>query len=311
MEWCITQRVTAFPASYESVGGFVAQKVAALHGSAKSVANIVSSLHIFSLQCNHPWLSERDLYRLTRIRKQLVLQDPVPIRRRHPLVLSMIEQIIKCYLCPKYSSYNLLQATMMLVAHNGLLRGGELLSGFKVEHVAWDHRNRSFTIHHAGPTKTVRTQQGIHVRITDYRGSKSAYQYLVKWFNDQNLWTKKGSFIFPFYHRACKGADAFFDFQQQASRKWFERITRRAVASLGVDPAEYTLHSFRAGGATDLFVIGVPYAKIKKYGRWVSDAGLVYYRDDVEVSASVAGAFGSGLYDRNKDYELGRVGVLA
>jgi hypothetical protein len=59
-----------------------------------------------------------------------------------------------------------------------------------------------------------------------------------------------------------------------------------------LDPRQYSGHSFRAGGATDLFTARVPYNIIKKFGRWKSDAAMKYYRDELDISNSVASAFG-------------------
>ena len=49
----------------------------------------------------------------------------------------------------------------------------------------------------------------------------------------------------------------------------------------------------RAGGATDLFNMNVPYLYIKLWGRWKSDAALTYYRDRVAAKLSIANAFAS------------------
>ena len=59
-----------------------------------------------------------------------------------------------------------------------------------------------------------------------------------------------------------------------------------------MDIVDYSGHSLRAGGATDLFVKRVPYYLIKKMGRWKSDAALLYYRSDKDVYEAVRKAFG-------------------
>jgi len=63
------------------------------------------------------------------------------------------------------------------------------------------------------------------------------------------------------------------------------------VAANGLDSRFYSGHSPRAGGATDVFVGRVPYYIIKKAGRWVSDAAMIYYRDDEDVVNAVANCF--------------------
>ena len=52
-----------------------------------------------------------------------------------------------------------------------------------------------------------------------------------------------------------------------------------SVERIGLSGGNFAGHSLRAGGATDLFAAGVPYPVIKKFGRWKSDAALLYYRD--------------------------------
>ena len=63
------------------------------------------------------------------------------------------------------------------------------------------------------------------------------------------------------------------------------------VVMNGGKPEQYSGHSLRAGGATDLFVARTPYYLIKKAGRWKSDAAMLYYRCDEDVCKAVAAAF--------------------
>ena len=59
----------------------------------------------------------------------------------------------------------------------------------------------------------------------------------------------------------------------------------------GRDGSTFGAHSGRGGGTTDLFRMKVAYAIIKKFGRWKSDACLIYFRDIEEVASSSAAAF--------------------
>ncbi len=307
VEWCICNGVVAYPASYESVAGFITDKVRALDGSAKSEANMVSSIKVFGHHLNMPWLSSAAQYKLNKIRSQLHLQDKVAIKRMQPFVRSMILELLDQGLDVDNSPYDLLVATIILLGHNGLLRQGELLCGIQVCDLAWDRRTRSVTIQ-LPATKTHRSGAGVQVRITDHAGP-SAYKFLLRWCTSQNLFGKPQQYIFPRYLHGHRKTGPCFDFRQTASKSWFRRMLNKVVVGLGFNPSMYSGHSLRAGGATDLFIIGVPYPKIKLYGRWKSDAALVYYREDIEVSRSVANAFGLGSYNISEDYEFGRVGV--
>jgi hypothetical protein len=104
--------------------------------------------------------------------------------------------------------------------------------------------------------------------------------------DQQDLWNKGGARIFP----ASRGKGRF-DFGKTASGTWFRGRIKREVEKVGLDPHYYSGHSFRAGGATDLFVARVPYPMIKKKGRWVSDVAMVYFRDDDDIEEAVSAAF--------------------
>lgn len=305
--WCAQRRRRAFPPCYDSVAGFVASEVRRLNGSTKSLANVVSSLKIFCDQIGVPWLSNAELYRLNRVRRQLVLEDTTPVMRRKPIVLSTLQSMIRRHWDVRNDPYSLLCATMAFTAHNGLLRGGELLCGLQVKDLEWDHRSRSVTIH-LDPTKTERSGAGVYVRLADFSGL-SAYKLLRRWFRTQGLEGHGDYYLFPFHTRRRRGSPVHFDFHRPASKKWFGTVTNSIALFMGHNPKHYSNHSYRAGGATDLFLCGVPYPQIKRYGRWKSDCALVYLRDDIKVSLSVARAFGGGCSSSTHRHAIGGVGV--
>lgn len=306
-QWCRARSLAAFPARYNTIAGYIAEKVLSLNGSAKSVSNWVSSLHVHSMRRGHPWLSEGDLHKLAGVRRQLALEDTTPVDRKHPFVLGMIRDALRNVWKARKSPYDLLCATAALVAHNGLLRGGELLYGLRARDVTWEQRGRSVSLHLRW-TKTVRHGSGVSVRITDFPGP-SAYKYLRAWYKQQGLARRPGAFVFPHFVARGNRGKGSFDFSRPARVRWFRSMIKSTVTQLGLNPQHYSGHSFRAGGATDLFIMRVPYPHIKKYGRWISDAAMVYYRDDIEVSATVAEAFGAEKKARVSAREYKSVGV--
>lgn len=58
-------------------------------------------------------------------------------------------------------------------------------------------------------------------------------------------------------------------------------LFRRAAATLGLEPAEFSGHSGRIGGATDLFACDAPPTFIQIAGRWDSDLWQIYSRQCV------------------------------
>ena len=84
---------------------------------------------------------------------------------------------------------------------------------------------------------------------------------------------------------------------RRTSRCWkpFKRTEavsalRLMIGSSGRDPAQYTLHSGRIGGATQLAAQGVPELQIQCAGRWKSRAFMTYVREVGEGSGSVSAA---------------------
>jgi len=81
---------------------------------------------------------------------------------------------------------------------------------------------------------------------------------------------------------------------------WLRAGVKRGVRLIGLDHKEFSAHSLRAGGATDLFSYKVPYYIIKKMGRWTSDSAMLYFRNDEEVHEAVFSAFRHIRKTRNK-----------
>jgi hypothetical protein len=59
-------------------------------------------------------------------------------------------------------------------------------------------------------------------------------------------------------------------------RATVNKALRDTAARMGLDPDAHKTHSLRAGGASALFALGWPPAKIQRRGRWVSDCWLLY-----------------------------------
>jgi integrase len=172
----------------------------------------------------------------------------------------------------------------MYMGHDGLFRAGELMSGFKVSDLVWSLDHSQFTVV-LERSKTNRKGGGESVTICDYEG-RSAVKLMIQWFGVMGLWDKPDAHIFP----SRKGKSWLWD--RTLSTDWLRDSIKRRVVVLGLDPEKFSGHSLRAGGATDLFVARVPYFLIKKMGRWESDAAMLYYRCEADVTDAVAAAFG-------------------
>jgi hypothetical protein len=251
------------------------------NGSTKSLNNMLSSLKVYSLQQNHSWLDASDAYQLKKIKEALEFHDSSSSRQMLPFTQQILQQLVPHFDLEDEVEY--LKLMMMWLAHDSLMRSGELLSGLKCKDLAWDNMDQSVTIT-LWRSKANRRGAAEIIRLVDYEGI-SAYKLLSTWFDNFNLCLQ----LFP---KPMKNNSLNFD--EVPSPRWWSGVIRQAVSRIGLQPAQYSGHSFRAGGATDLFTARVPYNIIKKMGRWKTDSALKYYRDEVDVAVTVAEAFGRG-----------------
>ena len=95
------------------------------------------------------------------------------------------------------------------------------------------------------------------------------------------------------------------DWTRAASSKDFvrEAQARARMAHMAEEAiARITGHSWRAGGATDQLLAGMPETFIMKQGRWLSDAFRVYFRLSRSVLASLSGRLMQSMVTRTAAY---------
>ena len=160
---------------------------------------------------------------------------------------------------------------MCFVAHDGLLRSGELLS-LTVGDLRWDSANRTSCSLRIDTSKANQFGAPEWVPYEDF-GDESAAgllrDYVARFQLDRRPPTSP---LFPLFPGQSDGAIAL-------SHAAFTRRFRSLLDRAGLPPAGYTGHSFRSGGATDLFNGECRPHTIKFQGRWLSDAIWIYVRD--------------------------------
>jgi hypothetical protein len=282
---CEAEGTSAFPPSYSAVCLYVSELVRKRKGSAKTLDAAVAAVKVAAGDRGCSWLSEHEVFKLGRLVKQYELEDPYQVNRKHGLQLK--------HLLPWTESkdledvFQLEEVTIIMLGHDGLLRTGELLRGLKVKDVIWSEDREYFSVW-LERSKANRAGSGELVTIPRY-GERCAVEYMKKWFDAMEFWeeSKADSFLFPGRKRGGRS----FEYGATISPSWLRSRIKKVAVYLGLDIADYSGHSLRAGGATDLFVKRVPYYLIKKMGRWKSDAALLYYRSDEDVYGAVQKAF--------------------
>jgi hypothetical protein len=231
---------------------------------------------------NMEFLSESDMYKMKLLVKQLKFNDTTGVNRKRPLTLNYLLDILSKLNLTK--DKDLIGITMMFMGHDGLLRSGELCGGLHVNDVEWSPDKRSFVLR-LKRSKANRSGAPEYITFVERKGCWSAVKLLRMYYDKFNLWNAHTKVLFPkvHYHNII--------WSENCQIIWFRRYIKRSVSLIGLDPKQYSGHSLRAGGATDLFVAKVPYPFIKKFGRWKSDAALVYYRDEDNLGMVIAKAF--------------------
>jgi hypothetical protein len=67
---------------------------------------------------------------------------------------------------------------------------------------------------------------------------------------------------------------------------WINGWLKTKLQAAGHRPANFSGHSFRSGGATDLWKAGTRPLIIKRAGRWLSEVYRLYIRDNPEATAA-------------------------
>jgi hypothetical protein len=256
------------------------------------VGSVVSALKLYSLYNKIKWLGEAGRVRVAAVVRELEFQDTTPVKQVRPITVTMIATMVANM--DLEDPMQLYVAMAMALCHDSLMRSGELLGGLRVEDFEWDFESRCVTVH-LYRTKSHRRGGPQKVRVGDFEGQSSAYKLLLRWFDLFDLWSTPKAHVMPRVDNRSRVRGAELDFGSPATARWWKKAIGAELVRIGVDPSFYSGHSFRAGGATDLFVAGVPYSTIKKMGRWRSDAALKYHRDELDVAADVATAFGRSL----------------
>jgi hypothetical protein len=85
-----------------------------------------------------------------------------------------------------------------------------------------------------------------------------------------------------------------WDTREAFTREFVTTSLRRLLTQAGVNPDNYSGHSFRKGAATDARTAGLSEEEIKTLGRWKSNAWKLYVTQHPEYRLQVAQRFRNG-----------------
>jgi integrase len=270
--------------NFISVAMFLTHFMVSNHGHTTSLSGVLSHLRSQHASRDLPFLTAREETRLDHLLNQYRREDPSLVRRASPLRTAIVLRIIRTMNLE--DPVRLTQATMLLLAVQALLRGGEITNRLKGSDFVFKTKERSVVIH-LKPTKTCQTGAGVFLEVADNSSEVTAFKLLERLFSSRG----RDLHNHPDQYTFCMIANGKLHPTVRSSQKAFRKLIKSSVASIGLNPDLFNGHSARAGGATDLFAADTPYYVVKKYGRWRSDAALIYYRCESSIAQRAAAAF--------------------
>lgn len=286
VHFCKCLGLRPFPVSFKTLGLYLVQYCHRHGHTTRSVPGILSHLKRANRCRGGAWLSDGDKARLDDVIAGLSKYDRSPPARKLPMthdVLAAIQEVADMTSLHQYQ-----HMTMARVAHDALLRGAELMK-LRVTDVEWSADGKAVTLHiHLSKANKVGPSE--RVAISDY-GDTSAVAYLREYFRLMGF-KERGVTSGPLWPvTAPSGVVTRSKF---TSKRAFVALARQLLTKAGFPAKDYAGHSYRSGGATDLWRSNrCRPLTIKLHGRWKSDAYRLYIRDNprdtaAEVSAALA-----------------------
>ena len=238
--------------------------------SSASLANYLSQLKSCQLEKGFPWLDEPGKFAVRKTMRSLAKMSlKKGVMRKAPMTLAKLR-----LLAPFLDLTNIKDLqfdALSRTCHNGLLRSGEGVK-IRTSDLAWssDKRTVRVSVHDSKANKTGPSEI---VELTDW-GPESAVYVLRILYDVLSLWeVTDNRLVF----------DLFSDKQ-----KFVNRV--KALVALACLDGDYAGHSFRSGGACDLYASNVPIEAIMRMGRWKSQAALLYLRCETVTALKIASA---------------------
>ena len=292
------------PASFCVVASFLIAFVIKQKGRTASIRNKLSHIHLGFVERRWTWLDQADERSLTKVIKALEYDDYTKTKRMKPVTSALLAQIFERRGGEESTPLNLLIKAICALAHDGLFRGGEVTGELLGTDISFGVGTMTVKVDRA---KRYRQGAPGEVEVSEFPWYGSAVKLMRKWVRARKLDHRPNRFLFPeIMFEGQTGRPVGMDFAKSLSYNALVKMIRYEVGQLGLDPSEYAAHSFRAGGATDLFRLGIiRLPMIMRYGRWRSMASaLLYYREESEIAREVGQVFLAAV--RGHEAEPGR-----
>lgn len=281
--FCNAAGLRPFPVSFQTVGLFLVQYCHRFGHTTRSIPGILSHLKRINRAKGGWWFDERTKARLDDVITGLQKYDRSAPARKLPVTHKVMNDIEAAADMTNHRHYQ--HVTMSRVARDALLRGSELIKLRRAD-IIWsnDRQKVTLVIHLSKAHKTGRAER---VTITDY-GPTSGTAYLREYVRFMGFNTAKTGYEQPLWPLVTTMGTV--DYARASTKGAFVSLARQLLSAAGYPANKYSGHSYRSGGATDLWESHrCRPLTIKLHGRWRSDAYLLYIRANPDTSAEEVG----------------------
>ena len=291
--FCQAWGIDPFPLSATSLALYFCNYVQR-GNSPNSIPSILSALNRVSAGFMFPEMAKSDKFLLDNVIAGLHRLKPSPPVEKAPITLDLLHQLASHIVVtdPLEGMFLVLAFT----AHDALLRFSEF-SVLKFSDIAIiDDDHIALTIQ---KSKTSLVPVVLYLRsYTPLCAVSLLRAYLLR--HADFFHQFPSSYLFPIQFEGLPA-------QTPMTRYKFHLVLRSLLARSGVPDVHnnnYSGHSFRSGGATDLWRGKCRPLILKKQGRWLTDAAHIYIRDHLEsLSDESAIAFQSVCNSLAEEYQ--------
>ena len=222
-------------------------------------------------QANNP-LNDCFISRITEGQKRNLIKEKL---RKKPLTFDIIKQIFINYSKIKKPSLIQIRDTLIPSLAYALLLRHDEIAHLNCSHISHSINGFSF---HIPSSKTDIYRQGKNVFLSS--DNASLCELLLDYLSKAGLKLGDNHFTFTPIEYDCKKKQQVTK-NAKLSYSSYRFIVKKAVSNIGIDPKDFSTHSCRAGGATDL----APY--ISQYellltGRWADPRSIGSYVETPE-----------------------------
>ncbi len=204
-----------------------------------------------------------------------VNKQQVPSEQKAPITLGLLHCVIEVVSMVVNDTYkSMLYTAIFNMLYHGCMRVGECL--FTTDDADYALRENQITFRLDGVGNPV----SLAIRFDQFKSSQSRRvpPLLVPGERDSRYCPAR---LVYQYHIIKPKNTAYYFVNEDGTRvlaSSAQKILHDCMQRLGLNPADYSCHSFRAGKTTDMVSQGRGSAGIRAVGRWMSSAHEVYNR---------------------------------